>query len=558
MAGVLNVNSAGTVNLYDPLTVGMKDGGAFTLNRSGSGTFNWGGANTFSAGGGSTINLNQGVNHLAKDFTATAEDNKNFSVYLGGTFGFDGARDKNTAMFTFSGGTDLLDFAAGTKMDVDLTSELLSTTYTYLLADKYDGANKAALDDMTFTTGGTISTLEVEGDKIYLTADYKTIYQDVIDQADPNTTSAIVSGALPGLFRTLTDEERAALTESSTTFNNATPAWFMNNLFVGQETIITGAKAAKKHGLRQAAPAARLVVSAGVDNAYASFDPIANIGVRFWSGYIGDFDRMDSHSRYYGYKSTRHGFVAGVNYDVAQRGSIGLYGGYTKTTTKSRGIRAEIKSDTGHVGVIGRLVPFLELPALSVYVDAGYTFSSDDSERGSGILKTTGDFETKFYTAALEVEYAARFGCAFVAPYASGRYVHLNLENLTERGPLAGGIEEVSDDAFVTHLGLTLGYDFRFGSSTVTPSLSAAWRHDFGDRQYSANAFYQGIGTPSPTVYRVQTTKFDRDSVDIGAAIQTRVDTPSGRQIGVNVGYNLNKSSNRDNHSVYAGVELTF
>lgn len=558
VAGVLNVDSAGTINLYDPLTVGMKDGGSFTMNRTGSGIFNWGGANTFSAGGGSTINLNSGANYLTRDFTATAEDGTNLSVYLGGTFGFDGARDNDSAMFTFSGNlTDVLSFHVGTVLDVDMSSELLDTTKTYLFADNYEGDD--SFDGQSFITDNVTSTLNVTGDQVYLTSVYKTIYGDVLALADPNTQSAIDSGALPDIFRTLTDEERADLTSSSLAFNNSTPGWFLNNLFVAQETIITGATTAVKYGLRKKAPAEQyLATNLKSDGALASFDNIANTGPRFWSGYIGDFDTMDSHSRYYGYKSNRHGFIAGFNYDLAQTGSIGIYGGYTHTITKAKDITAKIKSDTGHVGLIGRLSPIRSLPQFTIYADAGYTFSTDDTERGSGSVRTTGDFETKFYTVGLELEYTARLGCAFLAPYLSGRYVRLRQDEFTERGALASHMDEITDDAFMTRVGAAFGYDFVYGGGIVTPSVNVAWRHDYGDRQYDTNAFYQSVAYPTPVRYQVKTTKFDRDSVDIGVALQTRLKTVGGQQIGINFGYNLNVGSNRDNHSVYAGFDLTF
>lgn len=560
---VLNINSDGVVNMLDPIRVEMATAGSFALNRSGTGRFKWGGANTFNVADGATIDLKTGDNYLAADFKATAVGNTDFTVEIGGTLGFDGSRSASSAMFTFGGGLDTLTFEDGTKIVVDLSSELMDGTHRYLLADQYDG--NTDFNGKTYVSGDAVSTISVEGDtnkQVWLTTQYTSVYHSLFVTADPNTSVAVRSGALTELFRGLTAEQRAQLTSSEQQFNTATPGWYMNQVTVGRDTVISGAETARKYGLgtvrqyngggqpreRRRLEASRL--------GYASVgeEEWVPAGARFWSGYVGDFDRVDSSGGYYGYKADRNGFIAGLNYDNGYFGTIGLYGGYTHTKTDARDISSEVKADTGHVGVIGRLSPLRELPKLSLAADAGYTFSSNDSRRGSGSLRTTGEFDQKYYTVGLELEYVSRFGDAFVTPFLSARYVSIHQDAFTESGALAAHVDEVQGDVFNTRLGASFGVDVRTGFGLITPSASVAWRHDFGDRQYSSNAFYQGVA--NPIAYTMKSAKADRDSIDVGAAIRAQLG--GERPIGVNVGYNLNASSNRKNHSVYVGFDLSF
>ena len=557
-ANNLVIDSAGTVNLLDPVNVKLD--GTFDFSRNGSaGMLKWGGKNTFEASGGSTLDFDSGENYLTADFKATATGNTDLNVTVNSSLTFDGTRQTNDALFTYGGnGTESFDITASGEIKVDLSSKLMNGTYKYLVADNFQGTLTDA--GSPWSDPNYDSHLVQEGDKIYLVTEYNSLYHGIMSQADPNTKAAIDSGALGDKFETLTDDERALLASSSHHFNNATPGWLMNGVVSGLNTIIAGADAARSFGLNGVlGNSGYMGMSASSNRGLASFgaDSGGYHGPRMWAGYIGDFDRTDGDKGYYGYRADRHGILFGINYDAGTVGSIGLYGGYSNTTTKARGVTAKIESDTGHVGVIGKLYPLRELPSLAVFADAGYTFSTNDSERGAGSLKTTGEYDQKYYTVGLEANYALRMGALSLTPFASARYVKVKQDAFTETGTLASHVGNVDEDMFNTKLGASVGYDIQTGFGVVKPSVSVAWRHDFGDRQYSANTFYQGAA--NPINYTVKSTGMDRDSMDVGAAIRTLLRSgEDNRQLGVNLGYNLNVGKNRDNHSLYVGFDLTF
>ena len=562
--GVLEVKGDGAINLLDPMKVAMT-GGTFTLDKTtGTGTLFWAGVNTFDAAGGSTLDLKSGTTMLSKDFQAVgAATGGDFTVNIDGTWGFDGSRyddgvNPSVAMFDYTAVTGIKDFtiAGATNIDIDMSSELVDGTFKYLVADGY-----GAFADQTFTSAHLDSVLGNDGtaDQIWLTTNYTSIYTGLINASDPNTKSAIATGKLPDLFRELDEDQRALLTSSTDVFDSVTPGWFMNHMSVGRSIITSGAETALRYGVGMGVITdpdhnETAMVSSERGLAYLAPSGFHN-GPRFWAGYLGDFDRLDSNGGYHGYKSDRNGLVFGLNYDFGRASSIGIYGGYTKSKTKGKGVVAEVDSDVGHVGVIGRVSPFATLPRLSFLGDAGYTFGKNDTTRGVGGLTTTGEFDQKYYTVGLGAEYSARFGKAFVAPYASMRYIHLKQDSFTETGVMASTMDDMDEDAFTSRLGARFGFDIDTRAGVFTPSVDVAWRHEFGDRQFTTNAMYQGI--PNPTVFRVKSTQTDRDSVEIGAAIRANFNMED-KKLGMNIGYNLNAGSNRTNHSVYVGFDLSF
>lgn len=170
--------------------------------------------------------------------------------------------------------------------------------------------------------------------------------------------------------------------------------------------------------------------------------------------------------------------------------------------------------------------------------------------------KASGSFDQDIYTAGLELEYAINFACnGHFTPFVAARYSHVDQDGFTETGVMSARIEDFDGDQFHTKLGAALGYDFQMGNGTVTPSLSVAWRHEFGDRDYSTNTTYN---VANPIRFTQRSVKYDRDSADIGASIRTVMDIGGGKKLGVNVGYNLNIGSNQKNHSLYAGFDIGF
>ncbi|MCC8189593.1 MAG: autotransporter domain-containing protein, partial [Planctomycetes bacterium] len=553
---ILNLTVAAGQAMYmlDPVTTNMVGGADFTMDITQNGDFEWGGKNIFTSDTGAIAIrlLGSGDVYLAEDFSASLTTAGNGDLDFGsGTIYFDIARSSEIAMFDVSGVSGTLTVAGSATLDIDLDSRnfLLDFEKDYFVIDGYDATVANELIDGVNTeiiekNGDTWVTVKAAADARY--ADHIAgAYQNAIDGLE----------AIADLM-TYVDGDTAELL--GTNLDAAVPGFYMNMAQVGINSTISAAMSAKQYGLPGWSSDSIGYASVGSSDAYAAGNfPAAHCGVRFWAGYLGDFDRMDSHSRYIGFKSDRHGFVAGVNYDFSTAATIGIYGGYSRTTTKARRISSEVTSDGGHFGILGGFTPIREMPNLVITADAGYTFTDNDGWRRIGGYKTKGSFDQDIFTVGAEVAYKAQFNCLSLTPYVSARYTYADQDGFRETGLAAADLSGFHYNSFNTKVGAVVGYDFQSGNGTVfTPSVNVAWKHEYGDRQASSNAFFQGVA--NPTVFRQKSVKADRDSADIGVNLRTAFRTGGNKMVGFNVGYNLNVGSHEKNHSIYAGFDLGF
>lgn len=281
-------------------------------------------------------------------------------------------------------------------------------------------------------------------------------------------------------------------------------------------------------------------------------------GLRFWTGYIGDWGKVDSNNGNYGYRVDRHGFLIGANYDIGTIASVGFYGGYTYSKARARGADTEVKSDNGHFGLIGRLSPISGLREFSLYADMGYHFSTNDLTRGLGGWDAKGSFDQGVFTLGLGVEHVFRLGGFNLTPHAEARYSYLDQDDYSETGSSAtvSRVNGYNANTFNHRVGLEASYDFVTSNMVITPAVNVDWRHDYGKRNRSATGSY--LNDPLGVGYALSSAKTDRDSMDIGVAVKALRNVSRNTKVGFNLAYNFNVSRNTDTHSLYAGVELGF
>ena len=88
----------------------------------------------------------------------------------------------------------------------------------------------------------------------------------------------------------------------------------------------------------------------------------------------------------------------------------------------------------------------------------------------------------------------------------------------------------------------------------VTPTLYAAWRHEWADRQLATTAGYAGL----PPTYVLQSADRPRGSVDLGAAVKASFELTSGKVVELDAGYAANVTGGFWNQTWYAGVGVRF
>ena len=609
----VDTNIEGRVSIYDSVVADINNGKNFAMMQTGTGEFNWLADNTFrtdtgninftysdgvntwhgdnlfettgggnanvdvnggvlnwdgvqefkTANGDSNIDFNGGEINLGDKFTAkTTGTVDNFNVTSANTalINFNASRDDATAMFDFTNTgitTKNLNIAAGTVLGSDIGREIASFDREYLVADGLSVAD-ANTQAGNFVADGLISEVYSDGaGKIFAKASYRSMYdkyhnpsiaQNAVQQLvkQPGNNDGYLY--TPEQVQTIRDNPRAMTAElildHGHIFLNLANRYAENAVNIGLRQPFQSLQARPAVG-RRVAP-----------RAYESRAYNGESGFRIWAGYFGDFRNMDSHSRFNGYKTDTNGFVVGMNYDFSRAVSVGIYGGYSKTDARARDVDAKTDGDNYHFGVLGRVSPMVSLPNFSFFGDVGYFFSNNDTYRNVGGGRANGSFDQDYWTASVGVENSFCFGNFNVIPSASFRWAYLDQDGMDEGGFTRSHVDGFDKHTFASRLGVDLSYDFHLPTAVVTPKVGLAWRHDFGPRTFSANSFY--LDAANPIHFRPSSSRNDRDSMDINAAINTVFNVGGSTKLGVDVGYQYNVSRHTSNHTVYAGLSLGF
>lgn len=597
----LNIVGAGDVELLNPVETYMSNGRDFTFTKSSAGNLKWDGRNVFySSGGNATVDLNNGVIELGDYFTAQAEGNTDYTVTIGNVddLRFSVSRDGDLALFDFSqvGAANSKVFQVSnpsgkTNLTATTGREVKSFEKDYVIIEGLDASEDMAAIAGKFnlrTDGYLTATPRFRtGDgSLIASLKFKSPFED-------NANSAGAMDAIESLVKgdwgtaNISDAEYYAMLAHA---RNVTPEMAMEQAFVMLGAADRVSRDAVEHGLR-APHLARLKLdnttipasggySGGVYETYDSYESYEGYeeteeyyeygsaypslvacdtrGLRVWAGYVGEWRNQDGHGGYNGYRMDRNGIIVGAAYDFGERAAVAVYGGYTASNTKAQNTdSAKVSSDVGHLGVTGRFSPMLALPAFSFYADAGYHWSSNDTHRNLGGWSANGSFDQDVVTLGLGVEHMFYLDRFNIRPFVEGRYSYIDQDGMTETGSSATTVQVAGFDgnAFTTRLGVELSRDYFCGDWVVSPTVSADWRHEFGNARYSGTGFF--TKDPTPIAFTVASARMPRDSGDIGASIRSTKNLGSTK-LGLNVAYNLNFTRNSHQHSVYAGMDLGF
>lgn len=125
------------------------------------------------------------------------------------------------------------------------------------------------------------------------------------------------------------------------------------------------------------------------------------------------------------------------------------------------------------------------------------------------------------YGANFDGGYEFHSGDWTYGPTAALQYVHLDINDFTEAGAGALGIDSQDTDSLRSRLGGQVRYNFSLygGRATATPYLGVSWQHEYLDDSRGITSQFNGAGIGS---FTVNTTSQDRDSAVITAGIDTQ------------------------------------
>ena len=286
-------------------------------------------------------------------------------------------------------------------------------------------------------------------------------------------------------------------------------------------------------------------VPAGVRNLN---DP--NARGRLWLQGLGSYGRLDgSHGSSDVTQRTKGGLL-GADWALTPDWRMGVLGGYSKTDVDSTGMDGTVNS--WHAGAYA----IRQSGALALRLGAAYSAHDGDSKRSvvfNGFSdQPKGDYRANSQQAFAELGYALGSGRLSAEPFANLGYQRYQRDRYTEKGGAAAlQVEEQTQDNFNSTLGVRLAHLSQLENGmSITPRLSAGWKHTYGDINSSTTqAFVLG-----GSAFNVEGSALDRNSLVLEAGLDIGV---SARQT-LGVGYTGDIGSNSRNHGLMGQWQMSF
>jgi outer membrane autotransporter protein len=205
-------------------------------------------------------------------------------------------------------------------------------------------------------------------------------------------------------------------------------------------------------------------------------------GYTFWTEGFGSWGTFDGNGNAATASRTLGGFLSGVDAALAENWRAGLATGYTQTSVDVNARLSSADIDSYNlVGYAGGGVGGLALRGA-----AAWSWHGIDSARAVSFPGFF-EYEQASYngdTAQVFGEAALPFatGATALEPFAGLAYVRVSTGGFAESGAVAGlNAPGSSDDLGYLTLGGRAATLLRFDGLLVTPRVSLAWQHAFGD-----------------------------------------------------------------------------
>jgi len=262
----------------------------------------------------------------------------------------------------------------------------------------------------------------------------------------------------------------------------------------------------------------------------------------------GEFVHVDGDTNAAGYNFTTGGVTVGADYHVCDHFTIGIMGGYADTgATLTQGGAVDVNS--GRLGIYS--TTYGNGFYLNTMAAGGYN-SYDTHRTGLGGI-AQGDTDGEEFDGLISTGYDFHSGNFTVGPIASAQYTYVSINNFTENGSLAPlNIPSQNQDSFRSKVGFKVSSLWHVGGIVVTPTVSAAWQHEYLDSNYALDSsFASGAGN----IFTVNGPALGRDSVVVNAGVNVQW-TP---RLGTYLYYDGELGrKNYELNSVSGGVKVNF
>jgi outer membrane autotransporter protein len=287
----------------------------------------------------------------------------------------------------------------------------------------------------------------------------------------------------------------------------------------------------------------------GVPNAARDLnDP--NAQGRLWLQAIGGYGKLDGEHGSNGLEQRSKGTVLGVDWSLDPQWRLGVLGGYSKTDLDATGVDGNVES--WHAGVYA----LRQSGPLAVRLGAAYSGHQGESKRTVAFNgfsdRPKGDYDADSQQAFAELGYAMGSGRLSAEPFANLGYQRYHRDSYQEKGGTAAlQVDGQTQDNFSTTFGLRLAHLSSLDNGmSLTPRMTAGWKHTYGDVSNSTRQAFVVGGT----AFSVDGSSLDRDSLVLEAGLDVGI---SARH-SVGVGYSGEIGSNSRNHGVIGQWQMSF
>lgn len=271
---------------------------------------------------------------------------------------------------------------------------------------------------------------------------------------------------------------------------------------------------------------------------------------RLWLQGIGGYGKLDGEHGSSGLEQRTKGSVLGADWSLNSAWRVGVLGGYSKTDLDASGVDGNVES--WHAGVYA----LHQNGPVSVRLGAAYSGHQGDSKRTVAFNgfsdRPKGDYDADSQQAFAELGYAMGSGRLSAEPFASLGYQRYHRDSYQEKGGAAAlQVDSETQDNFSSTFGLRLAHlNTLDNGMSLTPRMTAGWKHTYGDVSNSTRQAFVTGGT----AFSVDGSSLDRDSLVLEAGLDVGI---SARHT-LGVGYSGEIGSNSRNHGLIGQWQMSF
>ena len=271
---------------------------------------------------------------------------------------------------------------------------------------------------------------------------------------------------------------------------------------------------------------------------------------RLWLQGIGSYGKLDGEHGSNGLTQRTKGTLLGADWALDSDWRVGVLGGYSKTDLDTTGVDGSV--DSWHAGIYA----LRQSGPLALRLGAAYSGHQGDSKRTVAFNgfsdRPKGDYDANSQQAFAELGYAMGSGRLSAEPFANLGYQRYQRDSYSEKGGAAAlHVDGQTQDNFSSTFGLRLAHLSQLENGiSLTPRVSAGWKHTYGDVDSNTRQAFMAGGT----AFNVEGSALDRDSLLLEAGL----DVGLSARHSLGLGYTGELGSNSRNHALTGQWQMRF